>query len=111
MEELQRRVVKAEATIQQKEQESTELRERLKQFEKRWIEYETKMKTMEEMWQKQMASLQVSFLLEYFSVFNVLFNVTVMDEVNWSDQIKHLFSSFYGALLEQMPFPLPPMTK
>ncbi|MCH84777.1 myosin-2-like, partial [Trifolium medium] len=44
----------------QKEEENAELREQLKQFEKRWIEYEKKMKTMEEMWQRQMASLQMS---------------------------------------------------
>ena len=61
--ELQRRVVKAEATLEQKEEENAELREQLKQFERRWIEYENKMKSMEEMWQKQMASLQVSFQL------------------------------------------------
>ncbi|XP_027343633.1 myosin-2 isoform X2 [Abrus precatorius] len=58
--ELQRRVVKAEATIEQKEEENAELKEQLKQFERRWIEYEKKMKSMEEMWQKQMASLQTS---------------------------------------------------
>ncbi|KAF1866956.1 hypothetical protein Lal_00018342 [Lupinus albus] len=58
--ELQRRVIKAEATIQQKEGENGELREQLKQFERRWIEYETKMTSMEEMWQKQMVSLQMS---------------------------------------------------
>lgn len=58
--ELQRRVVKAESTIEQKEEENAELREQLKQFEKRWIEYETRMKTMEEMWQRQMSSLQMS---------------------------------------------------
>ncbi|XP_061348341.1 myosin-2-like [Gastrolobium bilobum] len=58
--ELQRRVVKAESTIEQKEEENAELREQLKQFERRWIEYETKMKSMEDMWQKQMASLQMS---------------------------------------------------
>nr|KYP58834.1 Myosin-J heavy chain [Cajanus cajan] len=58
--ELQKRVVKAEATIEQKEEENAELKEQLKQFEKRWIEYEKKMKSMEEMWQKQMASLQMS---------------------------------------------------
>ncbi|KAJ7948588.1 myosin 2 [Quillaja saponaria] len=58
--ELQRRVVKAEATLEQKEEENSALREQLKQFEARWIEYEIKMKSMEEMWQKQMASLQMS---------------------------------------------------
>ncbi|KAK4285989.1 hypothetical protein QN277_002610 [Acacia crassicarpa] len=56
--ELRNRVVKAEATLMQKEEENTALREQLKQFETRWIEYEMKMKSMEQMWQKQMASLQ-----------------------------------------------------
>ena len=42
------------------EDENTELREQLKQSERKRIEYETKMKSMEEAWQKQMASLQVS---------------------------------------------------
>ncbi|KAK7244386.1 hypothetical protein RIF29_39207 [Crotalaria pallida] len=60
LEELQRRVIKAEATIEQKEEENTELRERLNKFERRWIEYESKMKSMEDMWQKQMVSLQTS---------------------------------------------------
>ncbi|KAG5114255.1 hypothetical protein JHK82_037524 [Glycine max] len=58
--ELQRRVIKAEATIEQKEEENAELKEQLKQFERRWIEYEKRMKSMEEMWQKQMSSLQMS---------------------------------------------------
>jgi myosin-5 len=58
--ELQMRVIKSEATLQQKEEENTALREQLQQFETRWSEYEVKMKSMEEMWQKQMASLQVS---------------------------------------------------
>ncbi|XP_028779865.1 myosin-2 isoform X2 [Neltuma alba] len=56
--ELQNRVVKAEATLKQKEEENTALKEQLKQFETRWIEYEMKMKSMEQMWQKQMTSLQ-----------------------------------------------------
>ncbi|GMY31655.1 myosin-2 [Fagus crenata] len=60
--ELQMRVIKAEATLQQKEEENTALREQLQQFETRWSEYEVKMKSMEEMWQKQMASLQMSLV-------------------------------------------------
>ena len=60
MAELQRRVLKAEATLGKKEQENATLREQLQQYEARWLEYEAKMKSMEEMWQKQMASLQVS---------------------------------------------------
>lgn len=81
--ELQRRVVKAESTIEQKEEENAELREQLKQFEKRWIEYETRMKTMEEMWQRQMSSLQVCF---HIIIFYMLFNVIVMDGVDSSHQ-------------------------
>ncbi|KAK7335378.1 hypothetical protein VNO80_27178 [Phaseolus coccineus] len=58
--ELQRRVVKAEVTIEQKEGENAELKDQLKQFESRWMEYEKRMKSMEEMWQRQMSSLQMS---------------------------------------------------
>ncbi|KAK8527352.1 hypothetical protein V6N13_085188 [Hibiscus sabdariffa] len=60
MAELQRRVLKAEATLGQKEQENATLREQLQQYEAKWSEYEAKMKSMEDMWQKQMASLQTS---------------------------------------------------
>jgi myosin-5 len=59
--ELQKRVYSAEAIVKQKEVENTELREKLKQSERKRVEYEAKMKSMEEAWQKQMASLQVSF--------------------------------------------------
>jgi len=59
--ELQRQVDKADAVVEQKEEEYIELREQLKQSERKRIEYETKMKSMEEAWQKQMGSLQVSF--------------------------------------------------
>ncbi|KAG8658067.1 hypothetical protein MANES_03G116600v8 [Manihot esculenta] len=58
--DLQRRVTKAEATIVQKEEENAALREQLQQFERRWSEYEAKMKKMEETWQMQMDSLQTS---------------------------------------------------
>ncbi|GAB4846314.1 Myosin-2 [Ancistrocladus abbreviatus] len=58
--ELQRRIEKAEATLGQKEEENTTLKVQLQQYEKRWSEYEGKMRSMEEMWQKQIKSLQVS---------------------------------------------------
>ncbi|GLT83396.1 hypothetical protein SLE2022_016880 [Rubroshorea leprosula] len=58
--ELQRRVVQAETTLGQKEDENKGLRKQLQQYEARWSEYEARMKSMEEMWQKQMSSLQVS---------------------------------------------------
>lgn len=60
---LRRRVLEAEATLGQKEEENAALREQLQQYETRWTEYEAKMKSMEEMWQKQMSSLQVSFCM------------------------------------------------
>lgn len=59
--ELQKQVYEAEAIAEQKEEENTELREQLKQSEKKRIEYEAKMRSMEEEWQKQKASLHVSF--------------------------------------------------
>ncbi|TYJ38947.1 hypothetical protein E1A91_A04G030200v1 [Gossypium mustelinum] len=60
MAELQRRVLKAETNLGQKEQENATLREQLQKSEARWLDYEAKMKSMEEMWQKQMVSLQTS---------------------------------------------------
>ncbi|KAK2408469.1 P-loop containing nucleoside triphosphate hydrolase superfamily protein [Trifolium repens] len=60
--ELQKRVYSAEAIVKQKEVENTELREKLKQSERKRVEYEAKMKSMEEAWQKQMASLQMSLV-------------------------------------------------
>ncbi|WZY97000.1 hypothetical protein YC2023_069329 [Brassica napus] len=58
--ELQRRVLKSEAALREKEEENDILRQRLQQYDNRWSEYETKMKSMEEIWQKQMRSLQSS---------------------------------------------------
>ncbi|KAL5224325.1 hypothetical protein ABZP36_010964 [Zizania latifolia] len=58
--ELQRRILKAEATVREKDEENEMLHQRLQQYENRWSEYEQKMKAMEEMWQKQMRSLQSS---------------------------------------------------
>ncbi|GFS42510.1 myosin 1 [Actinidia rufa] len=58
--ELQRRVLKAEASLKEKEEENDILHQRLQQYESRWSEYELKMKSMEEVWQKQMRSLQSS---------------------------------------------------
>ncbi|XP_014490953.1 myosin-1 [Vigna radiata var. radiata] len=58
--ELQRRVLQAEAALRDKEEENDIVRQRLQQYESRWSEYELKMKSMEEVWQKQMRSLQSS---------------------------------------------------
>lgn len=59
VEELQKRVLIAEATIEQNEKENAALKEQVKQFEARWSEYEAKMSSMEEGWRKKMLSLQV----------------------------------------------------
>ncbi|XP_073112691.1 myosin-1 isoform X1 [Elaeis guineensis] len=58
--ELQRRILKAEAALREKEEENEILHQRLQQYENRWSEYEQKMSSMEEVWQKQMRSLQSS---------------------------------------------------
>ncbi|XP_022956357.1 myosin-1-like [Cucurbita moschata] len=58
--ELQRRVLKAEAALREKEEENDILHQHLQQYENRWSEYELKMKSMEEVWQRQMRSLQSS---------------------------------------------------
>ncbi|KAI4328584.1 hypothetical protein L6164_020924 [Bauhinia variegata] len=46
--------------LREKEEENDILHQRLQQYENRWSEYELKMKSMEEVWQKQMRSLQSS---------------------------------------------------
>lgn len=61
--ELQRRILKAEANLREKEDENDILHQRLHQYENRWTEYEQKMKSMEEVWQKQMRSLQTSLTI------------------------------------------------
>jgi myosin-5 len=58
--ELQRRILKAEAALHDKEEENDLLHQRLTQYEGRWSEYEHKMRSMEEVRQKQMRSLQSS---------------------------------------------------
>ena len=57
--ELQGRISKAEAALQDKEEENVMLKQQLEQYEKKWSEYEGKMKSMEEAWKRQLSSLQV----------------------------------------------------
>lgn len=64
--ELERRVLKAELALREKEEENAALKQQLQQYERRWSEYEGKMKSMEETWQNQLNSLQVNF---YFNSF------------------------------------------
>lgn len=58
--ELHMRIMNAEAALRQKEEENATLQKQLQQYDRRWLEYEAKMKSMEETWQKQFTSLQMS---------------------------------------------------
>lgn len=59
VEDLERRVMVAEASLDEKDKENAALKEQVNQLEARWSDYEVRMRSMEEMWQKQMVSLQV----------------------------------------------------
>ncbi|KAK9059944.1 hypothetical protein SSX86_020648 [Deinandra increscens subsp. villosa] len=61
--DLQRRVLKSEIGLREKEEEKDMLLQRIQQYDNRWSEYEEKMKSLEELWQKQMNSLQSSLSL------------------------------------------------
>ncbi|KAG0471392.1 hypothetical protein HPP92_015938, partial [Vanilla planifolia] len=58
LEELQRRALCAEAALRQKQNECTTLQEQLQLSQTRCSENEMQMKSKEEMWQKQITSLQ-----------------------------------------------------
>ncbi|XP_019251724.1 PREDICTED: myosin-2-like isoform X3 [Nicotiana attenuata] len=60
VEDLERRVMVAEASLDEKDKENAALKEQVNQLEARWSDYEVRMRSMEEMWQKQMVSLQAS---------------------------------------------------
>lgn len=66
MDELHRRALRAEAALRKKEEENAILQQRLKHYDTRWSEYELKMKSMEQTWQKQLTSLQVIFFFFFF---------------------------------------------
>ncbi|URE49177.1 MYSc [Musa troglodytarum] len=59
--ELKSQMRKAEAALREKEEENAILKQQLQEYETRWSEYELKMKSMEETWQKQLTALQMSF--------------------------------------------------
>ncbi|KAK4363859.1 hypothetical protein RND71_015217 [Anisodus tanguticus] len=60
VEDLERRVMVSEANLEEKEKENAALKEQVNRLESQWSDYEVRMRSMEEMWQKQMASLQAS---------------------------------------------------
>lgn len=57
--DFQNRLLAADARLREQQDENALLRQRLQQYESRWLEYESKMKSMEEMWQKQIQALQM----------------------------------------------------
>ncbi|KAK2996969.1 hypothetical protein RJ639_025146 [Escallonia herrerae] len=59
---LERRILKAEAALGNKEEENATLRQQLEQYEERCQQYEAKMKFMENMWQDQLTSIQVNLV-------------------------------------------------
>ncbi|CAM8906311.1 unnamed protein product [Rhodiola kirilowii] len=60
MQEIRVQLVKAEATLGQKEEENAALRQQLQQLQTKWSGHEMKMRIMEDAWQQQMTSLQAS---------------------------------------------------
>lgn len=109
--ELQRRVLKAEAALREKEEENDILQQRLQQYENRWSEYETKMKSMEEIWQKQMRSLQSSLSIAKKSLAvedsarNSDASVNASDATDWdssSNQFRSQTSNGGGPRLQPM---------
>ncbi|KAA8519867.1 hypothetical protein F0562_014043 [Nyssa sinensis] len=66
--DLQRRMLRADAALEEKEEENAALQQQLQQFEQKWAQYEAKMKSMEEMWQDQLTSLQFSFAAAKYSL-------------------------------------------
>lgn len=66
--ELEGRISKAEAALRDKEGENVLLKQQLEQYERKWSEYEAKMKSMEEAWKRQLSSLQVIIYVDLFSV-------------------------------------------
>lgn len=60
--ELQQRAVVAEKALREKEEDNVLLRQKLENYDKQWEEYKAKVSEMEETWQKQMSSLQLSLV-------------------------------------------------
>ncbi|XP_042409656.1 myosin-1-like [Zingiber officinale] len=59
--ELRSQLLKTEAALQEKEEENAMLKQRLQEYDIRWSNYESKMKSMEATWQGQLNSLQMNF--------------------------------------------------
>jgi myosin-5 len=66
--ELEGRIAKSEAALRDKEEENVMLKQQLEQYERKWSEYEAKMKSMEDAWKRQLSSLQVILYVDLFPV-------------------------------------------
>ncbi|CAN4078215.1 unnamed protein product [Withania somnifera] len=62
--DLQRHILKKEAALERKKEENAALRLHIQHYEKKWNQYESKMKAMEKMWQDQLTSIQISLAAE-----------------------------------------------
>ncbi|KAL6629865.1 hypothetical protein ACP70R_029630 [Stipagrostis hirtigluma subsp. patula] len=57
--ELERKAVVAEARLRRKEEENAALKRRIESYHVRWLEYEIKIKSLEEAFHEQVAALQI----------------------------------------------------
>lgn len=60
VEDFQKQILMAETELRIKEEENLTLKQQIQEYETNRADYEAKMKSMQEMWQKQMTSLQTS---------------------------------------------------
>ncbi|EMS49466.1 hypothetical protein TRIUR3_09739 [Triticum urartu] len=58
--ELERKAAEAEARLRQKEEENAALRRRIESYHIRWLEFEIRIKSLEEDFHEQLASLQMA---------------------------------------------------
>lgn len=87
VEELEMRVLKAEALLSQKEEDHV-------MFQHRFEQYEAKMKSMEEMWQKQLMSLQVISLTHYHHIWRCHYQLSFWS-VSYLSEFISLSFCFY----------------
>jgi hypothetical protein len=59
VEELERKAAEVEAQLRRKEEENAALKRRLESYHIRWLEYEIRIKSLEEAFHEQMATLQL----------------------------------------------------
>ncbi|CAN4083952.1 unnamed protein product [Withania somnifera] len=62
--DLRRHILKTEAALEREKVENAALRLHIHHYERKWNQYESKMKAMEKMWQDQLTSLQISLAAE-----------------------------------------------